>query len=233
MRKLAALLLVALALPGSIAAQIRPTPGPGDPRLQTVAYDASQVVQIQVASGYQVEIDFAQDERIENVAVGDSLAWQATPNKRGDRLFVKAVQPGVTTNMTVVTDARGYAFELVPAYGAGPDMPFVVRFVYPAPAAAAAAIEVPASGPGRYAISGARMLRPASIDDDGVHTFIVWPEKRPLPAIFAIDAGNRETLVNGAMRDGRYVIDGVADRLRFRIDRKAATATRTPKLDPR
>jgi type IV secretion system protein VirB9 len=112
---LSALLGLLLAMPA--AAQVRPEPGPGDPRIQSVLYDANQVVQIQAATGYQVTVEFAQDERIENIAVGDSGAWQITPNKRGDHLFIKAVGQGVTTNLTVVTDARTYVFELAPLFG--------------------------------------------------------------------------------------------------------------------
>ncbi len=34
-------------------------------------------------------IEFGHGERIENVAVGDSSAWQVTPNKRANLLFLK------------------------------------------------------------------------------------------------------------------------------------------------
>ena len=217
--------LLALLLPAGAVAQIRPTPGPGDPRIQTIAYDANQVVQLQVASGYQLAIEFAPDERIENVAVGDSGAWQVTPNKRGDHLFIKALQQGASTNLTVVTDARSYVFELTPMFGPLPDMAYTVRFTYPAPAVAtAAAVAVPQ--PGRYKLGGTRALRPSQIDDDGVHTYIVFPADKPLPAIFAIDAKGQEMLVDGAMRDGTYVIDDVKPKLLFRLDSDVATATR-------
>jgi type IV secretion system protein VirB9 len=57
-------------------------------------------------------IEFGPDERIENVAIGDALAWQVTPNRGANLLFVKPVELAVATNMTVVTDRRRYAFEL-------------------------------------------------------------------------------------------------------------------------
>lgn len=220
-----ALFLLGLLLSATAAAQLRPTPGPGDPRIQSVVYDANQVVQLQVATGYQLTVEFALDERIENVAVGDSGAWQVTPNKRGDHLFIKAVQPGITTNLTVVTDARSYAFELLPLYGPLPDMAYTVRFTYPAPAVASVAA-LPAAAPGRYKVSGSRAIRPTAIDDDGEKTYIVWPRERPLPAIFAIDAKGQEMLVDGAMRDGQYVIDAVKPKLLFRLDAQMATAVR-------
>ena len=133
------LLLILLAFVATpAAAQVTPQPGPGDPRIQSVEYNAEQVVVLQAAPGFQVSVEFAPDERIENVALGDSGAWQATPNKRGDHLFVKPIQPGVTTNMTVLTDSRLYAFELRSLFGPQGDMAYTVRFRYPGTAKAAA-----------------------------------------------------------------------------------------------
>ena len=49
-----------------------------------------------------------------------------------------------------------------------------------------------------------------------------------MPAIFAVDSEGHEHLLNGAMRDGRYVIDSVPTALLFRLDALTATATRVP-----
>ena len=223
--------LLALLMPVAAMAQVRPAPGPGDPRIQTVLYDTNQVVQLQVATGYQLTVEFALDERIENVAVGDSGAWQVTSNKRGDHLFIKAVQPGVTTNLTVVTDARSYMFDLAPLYGPLPDMAYTVRFTYPPTAVASVADAAPVVEPGRYKLGGTRAIRPSQIDDDGEKTYIVWPADKPLPAIFAIDEKGREMLVDGYMRDGQYVIDSVKQKLLFRLDKDVANAVRVkPKV---
>ncbi|HEV2864984.1 MAG TPA: TrbG/VirB9 family P-type conjugative transfer protein [Allosphingosinicella sp.] len=225
---LAAALALALA-PGALPAQVQPQPGTGDPRVQTVDYDPDQVVLLQAAPGYQVTLEFG-DERIENVAVGDSGSWQVTANRRGDFLFVKPLQ-AAPTNMTVVTDSRVYLFELSPIYGADAGMAYTVRFRYPAPEGAAAEEETAQGGPddapqGRYRLSGARSLRPSAISDDGVHTYIEWPAERTLPAVYTVDGQGRESLVNGAMRDEVFVIDEVVRRLVFRIDDREARAER-------
>ncbi|MDO7843136.1 TrbG/VirB9 family P-type conjugative transfer protein [Sphingomonas immobilis] len=220
-----ALLLLA-CVPSLASAEIRPTPSAGDPRIQTVRYDPGEVVQLQVTPGYLLTIEFSADERIETVALGDSNAWQVTPSKRADHLFIKPRQPGITTNMTVVTDARSYSFVLTPAYGPLPDMPFTVRFEYPAPAVAVVD-GTPAREPTRYKISGDRAVRPQSIRDDGVHTYITFAPGQTLPAIFAVLPETGEALVNGMMRDGQYVVDSVAPRFVFRIDKQVAVATAT------
>ena len=79
---------------------------------------------------------------------------------------------------------------------------------------------------GSYRITGAKPIRPSVIWDDGAKTFLDWPENIEAPAIFAIDAGGNESLVNSHFRDGRFVIDGVHTRLLFRLDRLVAKAER-------
>ena len=215
---IAALLAVASASP--VLAQTMP-----GTRVRNVDYVADQVVRIEAAAGYQLMLELAPDESIENVAVGDSGAWQVTANKRGNRLFIKPIQAGVTTNMVVITDVRLYSFELVPLPGPQPDTAYSIRFRYPAPGGR---VSDQATEPtaGRYKMGGDASLRPSGMHDDGVHTYIEWPEDRALPAIYAIDANGKEMLVNGMMRDGRMVIDSIQQRLVFRVDKHRATAVR-------
>ena len=223
-------LLPLLALVAAPAfAQVSPQSGGGDPHIQSVEYKADQVVLLQAAPGYQVSVEFAPDERIENVAIGDSGAWQATPNKRGDHLFIKPIQGGVTTNMTVLTDVRTYAFELRGLFGPQPDMAYTLRFRYPGTATSPDGSETAAgTAPqrGRYRLSGDRAIRPSGIDDDGAKTYIEWAAESALPAVYSVDGAGKESLVNGNMRDGIFVIDSVVDRLVFRLDKQIARAAR-------
>lgn len=222
--KRAPLLAALTLLAAPLAAQVQPQPGAGDPRIQTVDYDADQVVLLQGVPGYQLTLEFG-DERIENVAVGDSGAWQVTANRRGDYLFVKPLQP-VPTNMTVVTDARTYLFELAPVFDSSATA-YTVRFRYPAEAPVEDADD--GSEPpivGSYRLAGARSLRPSGIADDGVHTYIEWAPHQTLPAVYAVDTEGRESLVNGMMRDELFVIDEVVPRLIFRVDGREARAVR-------
>ena len=216
---------MALSLPSAVTmAQVRPQPGAGDPRIQSVAYDPQQVVQLQVAPGYQLTIEFGPGERVENVALGDSGAWQATPNKRGDRVFIKT-SGGVTTNLSVITEARSYLFELSPGFG---ETPYLLRFTYPAEAAPTTPAPVTPSG--LYRVGGDRALRPDAISDDGAKTSIEWTPDQAMPATFARTRDGGEMLVEGHVRDGFYVLDGVYDRLVFRLGRSTANARRVPQL---
>ena len=218
-------LLLILCATGA-EAQVRPQPSGGDPRMQIVDYQRDQVVQIEGAPGYQVLIALAPDEHIQNVALGDSGAWQAVASQSGNMLFVRPTQDGVSTNMTVITSARFYAFDLVPTSYGSP--PYEVRFNYPADADGGASSALDAMGEpvGNYRLSGTKALWPSAIHDDGTKTYIDWAAGTPLPAAFIIDEYGKERLANGNMRNGLYVIDGVNQQLVFRIDHKTARAKR-------
>lgn len=203
------------------------SPEAGDVRLRTVEYNAGEVVRLRVATGYQSTIIFNPEERVENVGIGDSDGWQVTVNGRGDALFLKPIRPNGATNMTVITDARVYSFELSSAHAPGADTPFTVRFLHADTSAD------PASEPrarlhiGRYRMSGDRNVRPVAISDDGVRTYIEWRDQQAIPAIFAIDDAGDELLADGQMRSGLYVIDAVHGALVFRMDGRTARARRT------
>ncbi|MEG3085374.1 TrbG/VirB9 family P-type conjugative transfer protein [Sphingomonas sp. PB2P12] len=217
----------ACLLSGTATAQMHPQPTGGDPRIQSVDYRPDQVVAVEVATGYQVTIELAPDETVQSAAVGDSAAWQVTANKAGNRLFIKPLQSNVTTNLTVFTDVRSYAFDLSDALG-NTATPYTIRFRYAVPSSGGfTPVQMPQQQR-LYRLSGARALQPAAIHDDNIHTFIEWAPDAPLPATYTIDDAGREVLANGNMRQGVYVVDGVASRLIFRIDKKNARADRAP-----
>lgn len=220
---------LAIAAAGPAQALVAPRPGPGDPHIQSVEFDAEQVVGLSVALQYELTLEFSPDERVENVSVGDSAAWQVTTNKSLDRLFIKPVQGSVDTDMTVATDTRVYTFELKALPAPEPRMAYLVRFHYPV-APQASFPSAPAVGETvTYSFSGARELQPSAMTDDGRSTYIDWPDRAAIPAVSMIGPDGEPSLANGAVRDGRYVIDKVADRFIFRAGGKSASATRRVK----
>lgn len=224
--RLAPILALMLLICAPLAAQVRPIAGAGDPRLQTIEYDASQVVQLAVASGYQLMVSFAAGERVETIAIGDSSSWQVTTNKRGDYLFVKALGEARPTNLTVVTDSRVYLFELVPGNPYGDEQAFSLRFTYGDEETALAKLETVPPPAYRYRISGARAVRPERIVQQGETLIVEWPKSAALPAIFRIEDDGKETLVNSDFQNGRFVIAGLPRKLIFRLDRQIAYAVR-------
>lgn len=224
MKAFALLLCLALTVAlGPVSAQVIPSPGPGDPRLQFVQYDSSQVVRLYVASGYALMVQLAPGERIETMAVGDSASWQVSANKQGDALFVKKIGAGSTSNLNVLSDIRTYSFELKSTSDASP-APFLVRFEY----AEAVSATPPRAEviPAPYRLSGAQAVRPSMIATIGGDLILEWPETVSLPAVFRIDDDGNETLVNSHYEGNHLVIPGMPTKLVFRLDRLVATATR-------
>src|SRR5690348_9132504 len=80
-----------------------------DNHVKVVMYDPNNVVLLKGSYGYQTQITFATNEAVQNVSIGDSLAWQAVPV--GNNLFIKPVASS-KTNMTVLTNSNSYSFLL-------------------------------------------------------------------------------------------------------------------------
>jgi type IV secretion system protein VirB9 len=227
-------ILVAAAPAGLAMAQAAPPLAyatPADPRIHTLMYDPDRVVPLNAFFGYQLMIQFGADERIEDVAIGDGLDWQVTPNKGASLLFIKPIDRAPPTNMTVVTDRRSYLFELnaVSAQGAPPSrMTYVVRFIYPPdPVVVASPPPPPPPPPERrnaaYTYTGARDLLPAEVFDDGKFTYFKWPESQSTPALFLLAADGTESLVNYSYRDGYQVVEQIAPRFRLRNGKDVTT----------
>lgn len=202
-----------------------------DPRIRTIFYDPDRVVLLTAYLGYQMMLQFGDDERIENVAIGEGSTWQITPNKEASLLFVKPLENAAHTNMTVVTDQRSYLFELVArpvSEATSTGMTYVVRFTYPRPPVVAAAPPPPPLAPPErrniaYTYTGSSELLPALVFDDGRFTYFKWPENTVTPAVFVVASDGSESLVNSSYRQGFQVVEQLSPRFRLRDGKDVTT----------
>lgn len=202
-----------------------------DPRLVTREYSPDRVVRVEGRPNVQATIRFAEDETIQNVAIGDSQAWQVTPSRSADLLFVKPLTARASTNMTVVTSKRVYLFDLV----AGPAVRnplYVLSFTYPVEEVAEEDVQLAGTGESAnsaemaaatddlavidpatlnfaWGTSGAPALLPETVYDNGTATFLSWAAGEAMPAILVKNAEGLEGPVNYATRGGVIVIDAV------------------------
>ena len=202
--------------------------------VQTVFWDPDQIINITGAPGWQITVEFAPDERIENVAIGDALAWQVVPNKRARNLFLKPLLKNAATNMTVLTDRRRYIFAL----DTGPrraSTPWVVRFEYPPPPVVLSAEVVVEQAPitenSNYAKAGDAGLLPTRIWDDGRMTYFEFADHVAIPAIFMGKPGKDEALVNSTMRGRTVVVQQLAAIFTLREGKRVATVRRSDGIE--
>jgi len=231
-------------------------PRPADPRLVTLTFDDSQVFTIRGKTLVQTTIKFAPDETIQNVAVGDSNAWQIQPNQAQTILFVKPLQTNARTNMTVVTSKRTYLFDLIASPRNSPL--YVLQFRYPELEAAQAAAELAAAEEAEreaaaeqpnaielaaandpYAVADPAMLNfawsaegennllPSRTYDNGEAMFLTWPEGTDIPAILVTNADGEEGPVNFTVRGDTVVLDRVPERVILRSGEESAILTNT------
>jgi type IV secretion system protein VirB9 len=219
-----ALLCLALLI---LTAARTPEPGLSDPHIQSIAYVPDEVVLLQGAIGWQIMVEFGADERIENVSIGDGLAWQVTPNKRARILFLKPLVKNAATNMTVVTDRRRYAFALRTTARFA-TTPWVVRFQYPPEVVEAIEEPLPPPPPVvnlAYTAAGDIDVRPSRVWDDGRMTYFEFEAEQPIPAIFANGPGKDEALVNSLTRGRVVVVQQRSGRFTLRSGKRLATVT--------
>ncbi|MGZ3376445.1 MAG: TrbG/VirB9 family P-type conjugative transfer protein [Phenylobacterium sp.] len=204
-----------LALSAAPALAVEPHPGAGDPRIAEVLYDPSDVVELKGVLGYQFSLEFDPTEHIENVAIGDALGWQVTPNRKANLLFIKPMAKRPDTNMTVVTNLRRYNFQLsVREKAPAKAIPYSVRFVYPP--VAVAVVEPPPPPPPpvdrnhAYSYQGSTKALPTQLFDDGQSTYFAFAPDADLPAIYAVEADGGEAVVNSHVLAGYTVVDRIA-----------------------
>ncbi len=221
------LLAVTLVSAPSLALQ-SPRPIATDSRIRSVRYSPNEVYQFIGHYNYQSAIEFEQDEKIQTVSIGDSVAWLVNPS--GNRLFLKPVEQNALTNMTVITDKRSYLFELHAEETKdirNKNMVFSYRFIYPQSDVSALDYSQMEALPDlekdadkynfRYSIRGSSVIEPIRIFDDGQFTYFEFQDKNAeIPAFFRVDTVGNEELVNFRKRGNYIVVERVASRFTLR-----------------
>ena len=246
----------ALALAAPVVAQdAKPV---ADPRLVTQVFDETRVYTVNGKVKVQTTIKFAPDEVIQNVAIGDSAAWQVQPNQAQTLLFVKPLATSARTNMTVVTNRRTYLFDLVASPRNAPL--YVLQFRYPeleqaaAEAALAAAEQAERDKANALEIEAARdpfaVVDPATLNfewegagdtallprrtyDNGEVVFLTWGPEDEIPAILGINLDGDEGPLNFTVRGNTIVLSDSPAQIILRKGKERATLTNVGPPRPR
>ncbi len=215
-----ALLLISLASTPLYAEQT-PRGLSADGRIKMVNYDPNNVIRINAHYGYQTMIVFDNEETVQNVSIGDALAWQAVPVS--NHLFIKPVA-GSTTNMTVLTNLRSYNFQLESS-NAKVGHTYELKFIYfgqgsqYTQSAGSSNQNPPLSQYNwKYSYTGDGSQAPTQALDNGKFTYFKFKEMRAtsLPAIFSVDSDRTETLLNYHLEGEYLVVNCVANQFTLR-----------------
>jgi type IV secretion system protein VirB9 len=209
-----------------------PRSAPQDSRIRFVDYQPYNITKIVGTLRSSVQIEFAPDEEIAHVALGNSVAWEVAP--AGNILFLKPRENQPVTNISVVTtrrdgSTRSYQMELTVRDGtveAGQNTYFYVKYRYPADdaerrkqAAAARAQAAQAGGADRvlslheaygprnwrYSAQGSQALEPQAVYDNGKVTTFAFTGNQEMPAIYMENSDGTESLVPKSV-DGNLVL---------------------------
>jgi len=219
-----------------------------DNRIRSLAYDPDRIVQVIGRTGIQSTIQFDGDERIQNVAVGDSSKWQVTPNHGATLLFLKPLAARVRTNMTVVTDRRTYMFDLV-AGDRWTTPLYALKFSYPndkpaepdakttQPVAVAAAAEPTATMTADklhfdWQSKGYGKLVPSRVFDDGSAVYLSWNKEVPLPAILTVSEDRKEGPLSYKMSGEYIVVSPIPQNMVLRYGNRMAVLWTTRRIAP-
>ncbi|AHG48792.1 type IV secretion protein VirB9 (plasmid) [Rhizobium leguminosarum bv. trifolii CB782] len=203
-----------------------------DSRVRFVDYQPYNITKVVGTLRSSVQIEFAADEEIAHVALGNSVAWEVAP--AGNILFLKPRENQPVTNISVVTtrrdgSTRSYQMELTVRDGsveAGQNTYFYVKYRYPTDEAerrrqeAAARALVAEAGDAdrvlalhedygprnwRYAAQGAQALEPQAVYDNGKLTTFAFAGNQEMPAIYMENSDGTESLVPKSV-DGNLVL---------------------------
>ena len=108
------------------------TPMQTDSIIKTFVYNPNEIFQVKFMVGYQSIIEIQKDENVELITFGDAGPW--TTRIIGNRIFLKVSDPGVKTNMTIITDKRTYLMEIMSndeEDEIDDRMTYILRFFYP------------------------------------------------------------------------------------------------------
>ncbi|MBY5886416.1 P-type conjugative transfer protein VirB9 [Rhizobium ruizarguesonis] len=208
-----------------------------DTRVRFIDYQPYNITKIVGTLRSSVQIEFAADEEIAHVALGNSVAWEVAP--AGNILFLKPRENQPVTNISVVTtrrdgSTRSYQMELTVRDGtveAGQNTYFYVKYRYPADEAerrrldAAARAQAAQAGEAdkvlalheaygprnwRYSAQGSASLEPQAVYDNGKVTTFVFAGNQEMPAIYMENSDGSESLVPKSVENNLVLVHAIS-----------------------
>jgi type IV secretion system protein VirB9 len=229
--------VVSVCLASAAQALETPSSAPQDNRVRFVDYEPYNITRIVGSLRSSVQVEFAEDEEIAHVALGNTVAWEVAP--AGNILFLKPRENQPVTNISVVTTrrngaTRSYQMELTARDGSvasGQPTYFYVKFRYPADDAerrrrdAAARAQAAQAGYAdkvltfheqygprnwRYSAQGSAALEPEAVYDNGKLTTFAFTGNQEMPAIYMESSDGTESLVPKSVEGDLVLVQAIS-----------------------
>ncbi|WP_273758608.1 P-type conjugative transfer protein VirB9 [Bartonella sp. AU55XJBT] len=224
-------------------AETAPVSARKDNRIRFVNYDPYNVVQIIGSIRSSVQLEFADDEEVTYVGIGNSIAWQVAP--AGHFVFLKPREIQPVTNLQIVTSRqdgtqRSYQFELQIREGdvsAGNETYFLVKFRYPEDEALRKKLAEAAKAQQReenyvndilnihedfgprnwaYEAQGSSLIEPASVYDNGKTTTFTFLGNVEIPTIYLVTPDGQEALIPKSIKGNKVIVHATAAQFTLR-----------------
>ncbi|UXS43114.1 P-type conjugative transfer protein VirB9 (plasmid) [Agrobacterium tumefaciens] len=208
-----------------------------DNRVRFVNYQPYNITRIVGTLRSSVQVEFAPDEEIAHVALGNTVAWEVAP--AGHILFLKPRENQPLTNISVVTtrrdgSKRSYQMELTVrdgAISAGENTYFYVKYRYPADEAERRRLEAEAKaraaqagfanevlsiheqyGPRnwKYSAQGSVAIEPQAVYDNGKVTTFAFTGNQEMPAIYIENSDGTESLVPKTVQGDLVLVHAIS-----------------------
>ena len=238
----------ALLMAASAALAVEePEAGRKDRRVMFVDYDPYNIVRVTVAMRTSFQVVFAKEEKIRDIAAGNTVAWEVAPSE--NILFLKPRENHPSTNLQVVTaradgSTRAYQLELVSVSAEqikGSDAAVFLEYRYPSDEAKAAreaarqeAVREEGQAAGRqlarheergprnfaYTAQGSSLIEPSEVFDNGKVTSFRFAGNQETPAIYMVGQDGSEQLVPKNVVGELTQVHGYAAKYVLRLGRE-------------
>lgn len=230
-------ILLTVGFSSAVSALEIPRGASQDSRVRFIDYQPYNVTRVVGTLRSSVQVEFAANEEIAHVALGNSVAWEVAP--AGNILFLKPRENQPVTNISVVTtrrdgSTRSYQMELAIRDGsveAGQNTYFYVKYRYPTDeaerrkqdaTARARAVEAGEAdrilslhqtyGPRnwRYSAQGSQALEPQAVYDNGKVTTFAFTGNQEMPAIYMENSDGTESLVPKSVEGNLVLVHAIS-----------------------
>lgn len=209
----AIILSATLLAPAVSWAERKPHTMGHDARVRHVTFHHTDVIRVDTNLRTNTAIELGAGERISQVLLGDSEAYDVNVLSNRNTVSIKPVIGNAASNMTIYTNRRAIAFALTEGSSRTPTFRVVVNFPDDQPARPKQNVGPRDSG---YAYSGVGSIKPLAVWNDGRATYF---EFRPgvRPSVFAVGPDGYERSVNSGTRGNVVRVSGVHANFTVRI----------------